>query len=525
MELCFDALMVWAFDEPDAVYCALAETVELSADRNVFRFALRPQARFHDGSPITASDVAFSIHSLKRHGHPQISLPLVHMTEAVAIDDHTVELRFDGSQSDRAILYVMVYYRVFSARYYETRDFSASTLEPPLGSGPWKVGNFKVRNFIEYDRVDDYWARDLPFARGLDHFDHLRIDFFTNRQAAFEAFKKGKVRWREEFTSKIWATGYDFPARKDGRVVMRLFDDEKRPTMQAWAINTRKGKFANIATRQAISLCFDFEWTNNNLFYQAYTRSSTLFETSELKASGEPGVDELALLEPFRDQVPETVFGQALEPFVTDGSGEDRRPIARAFRLLHDAGWRPENGKLVDQTGRPLTIEFLIRSPTFERVLGKYVKNLALVGIEATIRLVDPAQFQSRIDAFDFDVVGLAFSLPASPTADGLRQFFHSKAASKQGSRNYPGIALTPIDAMLDALGRAENRQQLITAMHTLDRLLRAYHFWIPNWYSANHRVAMWDMFDWKEPKPEYDFPVERLWWVDPVKARAIDEG
>jgi microcin C transport system substrate-binding protein len=521
MELCFDSLMVWAWDEPDAYYCALAETVTISADRNSYRFHLREGARFSDGSPVTAEDVAFSMMMLKEKGHPQISLDMTNLDAATALDESNIELTFNGRQSDRAILSVASGVPILSKAYYSSRDFTSATLEPPLSSGPWRVGGFEVGRFIEYERDRKYWAADLPFARGLDHFDRLRIDFFLDRQAAFEAFKKGLVTWREEFTAKVWATEYNFPAIADGRVKQAYFESEKRPSLQGWAVNTRRAKFADPLTRQAIATLFDFEWTNRNLFFGAYERSNSMFENSDLAASGMPPADELDLLEPLRTDIPAAAFGEAVVQNVTDGTGRDRSIFRKADQLFADAGWMKDGGRLVNGNGQPLEIECLIRSQVFERILGPYTENMRAMGITASIRLVDPSQFQSRIEAFEFDMVGLAFSFESNPTSEGMRQYFHSDTAGRRGSHNYPGIRDAGVDALVERIEAAGSREELITVMRALDRVLRAGFFWIPNWHSANHRVAMWDRYGWPEPKPDYFYPVERLWWFDADKARA----
>ncbi len=524
MELCFDALMTTALDEPDSVYGLVAETVTISEDRNTYQFKLRNEARFHDGSPLTAEDVAFSYEILREKGHPDLSLDLRDLTKAVALDPSTVELRFNGKQSDRTIL-TLVSYPIFSKVYYSAREFDKSTLDIPLSSGPYRVGKINVGISIVYERVEDYWAMDLPFAIGHNNFDRLKIEFFRERQAAFEAFKKGKINWREEFTSKVWATEYNFPALKEGKVIKRHFTDELRPTLQGWAINSRRDKFTDQKTRQAIGLCFDFEWTNEQLFYGAYTRSQSLFETSNFRADGLPSPGELVLLNPMRSILPREVFGGSVLQPVTDGSGNVRSSLRKAARLLKKAGWQRKGRQLVDENGKPFTLEFLIRSPTFERILSGFVTNLKAIGIDASIRLVDPAQYQARLEEFDFDVTGIAFSLQATPTGEGMKQFFFSEYANQNGSKNYPGINLESVDKLIDVVGMAQSREDLVYAMRALDRVLRTYYHWIPNWYSANHRIAYWDMFGFKEPKPDYGFPVEQIWWFDEKKAKAIGKA
>ena len=525
MGLCFDTLMTVSIDEPDSIYGALAKTVEISADRNTYTFELHEIAKFHDGSPLNAHDVAFSYNLIKEKGHPQLALDLRHLKEARAVSDFIFELQFTGEQSDRAILSVAAGVPLLSKKYYSQNEFDASTLEPPLSSGGWKVKEANPGRFIIYERVKDHWANSLPFAKGFDHFDFLRIDFFRDRTAGFEAFKKGDVNWREEFTSKVWATEYNFPAVKDGRVIQREFASEKRPAMQAWAVNSRRAKFADPLVRKAIGMCFDFNWTNNKLFFGAYSRSNSTFEKSEFKAVGKPSPEELAILEPLKDDANPAIFDEPYLQFESNGSGNDRKAFRNALKLLKKANFKQKNGKQFSPNGEQLTVEFLIRAPVFERILGKFVESLGKIGIDATIRLVDPSQFQSRLEEFDFDMVGAAFSIGATPTAESMRQFFHSESVEKKGSRNYPGVAIPTLDKLIEQMAGVKSRDELVIYMKCIDRVLRAEQYWIPNWYSSSHRIAMWDMFGWKEELPGYAFPVESLWWFDEEKAKKVGKA
>lgn len=522
MELCFDTLMAEAWDEPDALYGLLAETVTISADRNSYRFVLRSQARFHDGSPVTAHDVAWSVMTLKEDGHPQLALDLINVSQAVAIDDRTVEIAFNGKQSDRVILAIASTLPVFSRAWFADRKIVDVTLEVILSSGRYEVRDFSAGQYIAYGRVADYWGTDLPVSRGIDHFDEVRIEFFRERQAAFEAFKKGNIAWREEFTAKTWATEYDFPARREGKVRLAEFPEERIPSMQAFAVNTRRAKFAHPATRQAIARLFDFEWTNRNLFHDSYVRSNSLFEGSDFKASGTPGPAELAILEPLRDLLDPAVFGEAIVQPPSDGTGRDRRMLREADRLFALAGWSKRDGRMVNEAGEQLSIEFLIDSQVFERILAPYGENLRIMGVAVALRQVDPSQYQSRIEAHDFDIMMVAYNFQANPTGESLRQFFHSSSANRNGAKNHAGIADPGIDALVEKAAQAGSRAELVAAIRALDRALRAGQYWIPNWRAATHRVACWDMFGWKDPKPDYDFPVERLWWVDETRAKAI---
>jgi microcin C transport system substrate-binding protein len=524
MELCFDSLMVRALDEPDAIYGLLAQTVTVSEDRNAFIFKLRPEARFHDGTALTADDVAFSYALFKEKGHPSLQLPLLQMTEAVATDPATVRIAFNGEQSARTVLSV-AQFPIVSKTFYENNPFDSSQINAPLGSGPYRVGLVRPGLTIEYDRVADYWGRDLPVNRGFHHFDRIRIEFFRDRQAAFEAFKKGDVTYRQEFTSRIWATGYDFPAVADGRVIRREFPSELRPSMQGWALNQRRSRFADLRVREAVGLCFDFEWTRRNLFFGAYERSQSCFERSPYKAEGMPDAAELALIDRLGERLPAAVRGEPVMQPETDGTGRDRALLREAARLLKDAGWTRGGEFLRNDAGETLSLEMLVQDEVFVRVNSPFVENMKAVGIDASIRLVDATQFQARQLAFDFDMIGIAASFSATPTGDELSQYFHSRSASVQGSRNLPGTVDPAVDELIDIAARAGDRASFTTAMRVLDRALRARRDWIPNWHAANHRAAYWDMFGFREPKPDYGFPVETLWWIDENKARAIGKA
>ena len=523
MEMCFDALMTAALDEPDAQYGLIAETVTVSADRNTYTFRLRPEARFHDGSPLTASDVAFSYQLLKEKGHPELTVPLLNMKEAVAEDDRTFRLTFDGTQPPRLILTVSGF-PIFSKADIEASGFERG-MAPLLGSGPYRVGRFVAGQWIEYERVEDYWARELPVNRGLNHFGRLRIEFYADRQAAFEAFKKGEIAYRQEFTSRVWATGYDFPAVTQGRVVQREFPSEKRPSMQAWALNQRRSQLADARVREAIGLCFDFEWTRRNLFYGAYERSQSCFERSDYRAEGKPTPEELAVMEPLRALLPEAAFGEAVIQPVSNGSGRDRALLGRASKLLAEAGWKRNDGLLTNAAGERLALEILVQDETFVRVDTPFVENMRAIGIDASIRRVDATQYEARQRSFDFDMVSLAMSFAATPTRDSLFNIFHSRSATQEGSRNLPGTADPGIDALIDLAGQAKDRTSLTIVLRVLDRVLRARRDWLPNWFAPTHRAAFWDMFGYREPKPDYGFPVEALWWFDAGKAAKIGKG
>jgi microcin C transport system substrate-binding protein len=523
IEMTFEPLMVRALDEPDAIYGLVAEAVELSEDERELRFFLRQNARFHDGSPVTASDVAFSLNTFKERGHPEMRLPLKEMASAEAAGPREVAVRL-GPGASRELKLIVAQLPILSETYYENRDFEASTMEPPLGSGPYRVRRFAAGRYIEYERVPDYWAGSLPLLRGHNNFDVIRIEFFRDRTAEFEAFKKGALTYREEFTAKTWATEYDFPAVVGGRVVKETVPAETVPDFQAWYFNTRRAKFADPRTREAIGLAFDFEWTNQNIFFGAYRRSTSFFERSMYAAAGEPSPAEVKLLQPFRDELPPAVFAEPPVPPVSDGSGRDRRQLREALRLLTEAGWERRADGLVNAQGQPLTVEFLINAPTFERVLGPYVESLKAIGVAARIALVDPAQYQARQSEFNYDVVTQRFTLGATPL-EGLRSFFTADAADTPGTRNYAGIRHPAVDALVQAALTAPDRDTHQTALSALDRVLRVHHYAIPQWHAAEHRIAMWDMFDRPAVKPDFGFPVETTWWYDAENARRIGKA
>jgi microcin C transport system substrate-binding protein len=520
MELCFDTLMASASDEADALYGLLAESVAISDDGNVYTFTLRDGPRFHDGTPLTAEDVAFSLMLLKAKGHPNIAQVIEEMVKAEASDQKTVVVTLSGRQNRYTILTVAGL-PVFSKAYYTVHEFDSSTLDPPLGSGAYKVGALSAGRYIEFEQVADYWGKDLPVNVGFNNFGVIRIDFFQERQAAFEAFKKGDVTYHEEFTSIIWATQYDFPSFVQGKVKKSLFPAEARPSLQGQFFNTRLSKFSDPRTRQGIALAFDFEWSNRNLFFDSYSRQISYFGRSDFAASGPPSPEEVALLEPFRSELPTEVFGEPYVPPKSDGSGRDRGLLKQATDLLAAAGWQAKGNELVNAGGERLTVEFLIDAEVFERVLAPFTENLRLIGVTATIRQVDPTQYESRLNSFDFDVVMAAFSFAATPL-DGLAQFFSSKAADTKGTYNLAGIKDRAIDALLDRLPSVNSREELIAITRAMDRVLRARQYWVPNWYLASHRVAHWDLFGWPEKKPDYAFAPESTWWFDRDRASAI---
>jgi microcin C transport system substrate-binding protein len=523
MELNFAGLMLPAADEPDAMYGLAARAVRIAPDGLTYRFLLRPEAKFHDGTRLTAHDVAFSLNVLKEKGHPIITQLMRDVVGAEALDDGTVVVRFAPKRGRDVPLFVAGL-PIFSRAYYSARPFDETTLEAPLGCGPYKVGRFEVNRYIEYERVKDWWGADLPVARGLFNFDAVRFEYYRDRDVAFEGFTGKSYLFREEFTSRIWATRYDFPAIRDGRVKKDVLPDDTPSGAQGWFVNMRRDKFKDKRLREALICAFDFEWTNKTIMYGSYQRTHSVFQNSDMMAKGKPSPEELALLEPFRDKVDPEVFGEPYVPPVSDGSGQDRALLRKASALLQDAGLVIKDRRRVNAKGEHITFEFLIDEPSFQPHHMPFIKNLATLGIEATLRVVDPVQYRKRVDDYDFDLTVERFSFSTTP-GDSLRTYFTSQAAAVKGSQNLAGIADPVIDALVDKIIGAESRQALITACRVLDRVFRAGRYWVPHWYKASHWIAYWDVFGRPVTKPRYARGIPETWWHDDDKATKIEKA
>jgi microcin C transport system substrate-binding protein len=409
---------------------------------------------------------------------------------------------------------------IFSQSYYANRPFDESTMDIPLGSGPYKVGKLENGHYIEYERVKDWWGANLPVSIGSNNFDIVRYQFYRDRDVAFQGFTARDYLFREEFTSRVWATQYDFPAAKDGRVKRETLPDDTPSGAQGWFFNTRRAKFGDTRVREALTNAFDFEWTNKIIMYGAYVRTQSVFENSDMKAIGPPSGAELALLEPFRGKVPDEVFGAPYLPPVSDGSGQDRTLLRKASQLLQDAGCPIKDGKRVLPTGEPFEIEFLLDEPSIEPHHGSFLKNLATLGIAASLRVVDAVQYRARVENFDFDITIERFSMSSTP-GDSMRPYLTSQAAATRGSFNLAGVSDPVVDALVEKIIGAGSREDLTTACRVLDRVLRAGRYWVPQWYRNTHPIAYWDIFGRPDKPPRYSQGVGApdVWWVDPAKA------
>jgi microcin C transport system substrate-binding protein len=514
--LMFDTLMDRAMDEPDAVYGLVAQTADLAADRKSIVFELRPEAKFADGSALTSEDVCESFRLLSTLGHENIRLTIKDVEACEAPAPRTVRYRFKGDGTRDLPLGIAIL-PIFSKAYYATHDFAKSSLDEPLGSGPYKIKGYRTGEHVTYGRRADYWAKDLPVNRGRYNFDDVRFDYFRERTSGLEALKSGVIDLREEYTSRDWATAYDFPALKDGRVKKTVLPDDTPSGAQGYFFNLRRTKFQDIRVRRAFNLAFDFEWTNKNLFYGSYERTASFFEASPLKAEGLPPDDERAILEPMRTTLRPEVFLAPELPPVSDGSGQDRKLLRKASELLDQAGWSNVNGFRKNAKGETLSAEFLIESPTYERILAPYIKNLKLLGVDASIRIIDDAQYQSRREAFDYDILSSRFASGATPGTD-LRVFFGTASANAPGSFNVSGVASPAIDALIEQVVSADTRKHLDIAGRALDRVLRAEDFWVPNWHKGSYWIAHWNRFGWPAIKPKYDRGIVDTWWYDSAK-------
>jgi microcin C transport system substrate-binding protein len=509
----FDTLMTRTADEMSTLYCLVCETVELAPDRSTVTFVLRRGARFQDGSPITPDDVLWTFETLRTKGHPQYRFPLGDIEKGEKVDERTVRFTLRDPNNREAPLYVGEM-PVLSKAYWANRDFEKTTLDPPLGSGPYKVESFEPGRSITYSRVKDYWAQDLPVRRGTNNFDTIRYDYYRDRGVSLEAFKAGQYDYREEFTSKDWATGYDTPAVREGLIKKEEIKHEIPQGMQGVIFNLRRPLFQDARVRRALGYAFDFEWMNKTLFYGAYTRTNSYFANSVFASSGLPEGPEKELLEKYRGKIPEDVFTKVYEPPKTDGSGNIRDNIREGLKLLKEAGWSFKGKQLVnDKTGQPFQFEMINFEPTSERIILPYKNNLERMGITLNLRNVDPTQYQNRVRDFDFDVI--TARLPGSfPPGNELREMFTSVSAKANGSFNYGGVADPAIDGLVETVMGAHKMDELITAARALDRVLLHNHFVVPEWYIGAFRVAYWTKFGRPDKAPKYATGFD-TWWID----------
>ncbi|OLU17081.1 ABC transporter substrate-binding protein [Pseudomonas sp. PA1(2017)] len=501
-------------DEPASSYGLIASSVEYIEDRSWVVFNLRPEARFHDGKPITAYDVAFSYRLLLKEGHPQYRTSLQEVKRVDILNRHRV--RFVLKRADNPLLILRLgELPVLPQHYWKGRDFKATTFEPPLGSGPYRITQVNPGRSLSFERVKDWWGASLPANRGKYNFDRVEVDFYRDSHVAFEAFKAGEFDFYIEQQAKNWANNYRFPAATRGEVVRAEIPHQIPTQTQALFMNTRRATFEDARVREALGLMFDFEWTNRTLFNSSYTRAASYYPNSEFSAKGKPEGAEWLLLSPFRGQLPAKLFTEPFKMPVTDGRGIPRETMRRALGLLAEAGWKPSGQRLTNGQGQPLSFEILLVNPNLERILQPFTENLASIGIQANLRTVDRAQYKQRLDRFEFDMILLTLPQTLSP---GLEQslYFHSSQASVKGGKNYAGINDPVVDALLEKLLSARTRDEQVAATRALDRVMLWQYYTIPNWYIDYHRLAYRNRFAFVATPP-YTLGL-RSWWLKPTE-------
>ena len=516
----YDNLMHGSADEAFSQYGQLAESIEVPKDRSWAAFTLRAEAKWHDGKPVSVADVIWTFNTLTTKGTPFYRFYYGNVADVVQTGPRTVRFNFKPGEN-RELPLILGQLTILPKHYWQNRDFTKTTLEPPLGSGPYKIESFEAGRSITYTRIKDWWGENIPVNRGQYNFDTIRYDYYRDSTVALLAFKGGEYDYRAENSSKAWATAYKTPNVEKGLIRKVEINHNRSSGMQAFVMNTRRDLFKDRRVRKAFAYGFDFEWSNKNLFYGQYSRTRSYFDNSELAATGVPEGDELKLLEPYRGRIPDEVFSQSYNPPKNDGSGNVRRNLRSGGRLLTEAGWRIKDNKRVhEKTGKPLEFEVLLVSPLFERIVLPFAKNLEKLGVAVRVRTVDPSQYRRRIDTFDFDVIVGGAGQSLSP-GNEQRSYWGSTAADIEGGRNTIGIKDPVIDELIEKVIAAPDRKALVASVKALDRVLQWGHWVIPHWHAKYDRVAYWDKFG----RPRIT-PIQGnqflAWWVDPKKEEAL---
>jgi microcin C transport system substrate-binding protein len=516
----WESLLTSSANEVASGYGHIAQTIELPADKMWVAFELRPQAMFSDGTPVTAEDVAWTFRSLLGQGRPGFRIQMADVKDVAVENPRRVVFHFKSNEN-RELPLILGGLPVLPAHFFEGRDFSKPLSDPPVGSGPYRIASFELGRDVTYVRRPDWWAVNAPTGKGTNNFDRVRIEYFRDTTVAMEAFKAGQIDLRSENIAKNWATAYDFPAVANGLVIKRNFQHHLPTGMQGYAMNTRRAVFADPLVRQAIAWVFDFEWANKNLFYGNYTRTLSYFSNSDLASSGVPQGEELKLLEPYRKDLPPALFQEPFRLPVTDGSGNNREQLRRALELLQQAGWSVKERQLVDKSGTQMNFTILLDEPSLERVALPYAQSLQKLGIDVRVRTVDPAQYQHLTDDFDFDMVMMIYPESDVP-GNELRDYFSCTSAKAQGSFNVPGICDPAVDALVERIIVAQDRDALRVAAQALDRVLLWGWYLVPNWDSRTFHIAYWDRFGYPDQPIRQGFNFD-IWWVDPAKSAAIE--
>jgi microcin C transport system substrate-binding protein len=516
----WESLMTSSADEGAAGYCHVAQTIEVPADRMWVAFDLRPEAKFSDGTPVTAEDIAWTYRTLLTQGLPSFRIQMADVKDVAVQGPRRVVFHFT-TNTNRQLPLVLGGLPVLPQHWFKGRDFTRPLQDAPIGSGPYRITHFELGRSITFERDPNWWALNMPTGKGTNNFDRVQIEYFRDSTVAMEAFKAGSIDLRSENISKNWATGYDFPAVKSGLVIKGQFHHHLPTGLQGFAMNTRRPVFADPLVRQALGYAFDFEWTNKNLFYGTYTRANSYFGDSDLASSGIPQGEELKLLEPYRAELPPALFTQPFTLPVTDGSGNNRPELLTALKLMAQAGWTVKQRKLVNQAGQRMQFAILVDDPSYERVTLPYAQNLDKLGIDAQVRVVDPSQFQHLVEDFNFDMIMWIYPQSDVPGQE-LRDYWSCAAAKVQGSTNAPGICDKAVDALIEKVIAANDRPSLQAAARALDRILLWRWYMVPNWENLVFDVAYWDRFGHPDKPIREGFNFD-IWWVDATKAAKTD--
>jgi len=518
----YETLTTGSSDEAFTEYGLIAKTIEWPDDRSWVAFTIREEAVWHDGKKISPEDVIWTFNTLMEKGHPFYKYYYGDVVEVIQENDNKVRFNFKGNTNLELPL-IVGQLPVLPKHYWTNKNFEETSMDIPIGSGPYKIKNFDAGRTITYELDSDYWGKNIPIKKGTENFGIIQYEYYKDRSIEREAFKSGDIDLFSENTSKDWATSYDTPAVQNGLIKKELIEHQNPQGMQGFAFNTRKEIFEDKRVREALSYAFDFEWTNKNLFYNAYKRTNSFFENSELASSGVPSGRELDLLNDYKELLPQKLFQEEYNPPKTDGSGFMRKELQEATKLLQDAGWELQEGKLINKkSGSKFEFELLLVSPAFERIVLPFKDNLAKLGIDVSVRTIDSAQYQNRLDGFDFDMIVSTFSQSLSP-GNEQRNFWGSDAAKTNGSRNIIGISNEVIDSLIEKVISAKDREDLIMTTRALDRVLLWNHYVIPQWHISAYRTLYWDIFDKPSVRPKYSLGTH-TWWVDADKASTIDQ-
>lgn len=519
----YESLLASSADEPFTQYGLIAESIEVPRDRSWAIFTLRPQARWHDGKPITVDDVIWSLETLKTRGQPFFRFYYGGVAGAEQIGPRQVKFTF-SDRGNRELPLIVGQLPILPKHYWESRDFEKTTLEPPLGSGPYRVTDFEPGRYVVTERVTDYWGAKLPVNVGQNNFDRIRYDYYRDDTVIRQALKAGEIDFRLENQAKAWALDYDVPAVQRGWLIKEEIRHFSPTGMQAFVYNTRRELFSDRTVREALAYAFDFEWTNRNLFFGQYARTESYFSNSELAAAGLPEGRELNVLDRYRERVPIELFHRPYKAPSTDGSGWPRENLARAFALLEEAGWVVRDMKLVNEdTGAGFSFEILLVSPAFERIVLPFVRNLKRLGIDARVRLVDQSQYINRIRSFDFDMIVSGWGASESP-GNEQRSYWTSAAASSPAASNYAGVNDPVVDELVELLINAPDRKSLVARARALDRVLLFGYYVIPQWHLRMQRVLYWDKFSRPEVTPRTGTSID-YWWFDEAKAARLERA